>query len=175
MSEERIQVIGWEKPHGEILTGSWVLRSEIEAVVRDRVTMPQVRGELLDAVRTALLFLDEGSPAHDALMALQGGVVIDDRPMTEADIAAGKKLLAEHPEIGETDPSVANRTRDIPDPPREAKVPIDRESPLRAAARELLGACVAITEGPDGPYDRLRASKQWADALAKVRALLGDE
>jgi len=42
------------------------------------------------------------------------------RSVTEADIAAGKKLLAEHPEIGETDPSVANRTRDIPDPLHEA-------------------------------------------------------
>ena len=33
MREERIQVIAYEEPHGEILTGSWVLRSEIEAVV----------------------------------------------------------------------------------------------------------------------------------------------
>jgi len=166
VSEERIQVIGWEKPHGEILTGSWVLRSEIEAVVRDRVTMPQVRGELLDAVRTALLFLDEGSPAHDALMALQSGIVIDDRPVTEADIAAGKKLLAEHPEIGETDPSVANRTRDIPDPLREA---------VRELVEMLDGLEIDAKDATLTTNQRLRFAQGYYPILAKVREHLETE
>ena len=62
-------------------------------------TIPEMRSELLDIIRKGLRFLDKGSPAHDALMALQAGIIIDDRPLTEADMEAAKRFLTEHPEV----------------------------------------------------------------------------
>lgn len=43
--------------------------------------------ELLEVILKAKRFVAEGSPAHEALMALQCSILIDDSPPTEADIA----------------------------------------------------------------------------------------
>ena len=64
-------------------------------------TIPEMRSELLDIIRKGLRFLDKGSPAHDALMALQAGIIIDDSPLTEADMESAKRFLAQHPEVEE--------------------------------------------------------------------------
>jgi len=71
--------------------------------------------------------------------------------------------------------------------PREAKVPIDRESPFREAVRELVSAedylFICLEYHQLAKHDLahvprssvIGARRQRDDALAKVRALLGDE